>query len=202
VTVPVTVTNTTASLWPAASTRLGYWLKRPDGSDATTPGSQALTALPADLAPGQTATVSATVTAPAPSTAGNKAEAYTLAWDTYDSATNNWQSSSHLLPQLPQQVGVEDPTSNLLGLEDSYAYTGTATGAGSGFDVNNYAGNVVWSSTATHTTAHDPRPGHTGRHGTRPRERRRPDRADRHDARVLSDRHRPPPPAGPRSGAA
>jgi YD repeat-containing protein len=145
VTVPVTVTNTTATVWPAAATRLGYWWQRPDGTDATTSGSQVLTALPADLAPGQTVTVNATITAPGPSTDRNKAEAYTLAWDLLDTATNEWRSSSSHLPQLPQQIGVEDPTSDLLGLEDFYSYTGKATGAGSGFDVNNYAGNVVWS---------------------------------------------------------
>lgn len=146
--VPVTVTNTTSQAWPAASTRLGYWWKRPDGTDATTADNQLLTALPSDLAPGQTVTVNAQVKAPALSGDGNRAEGYTLAWDLYDTATNNWKSSSHQLPQLPQQIRIEDPTSDLLGLEKFYSYTGKATGAGGSLLVNSYAGNAVWTYNA------------------------------------------------------
>jgi RHS repeat-associated protein len=146
-TVPVTITNTTAQTWPAASTRLGYWWKRPDGSDATG-SSQLLTAIPSDLAPGQTVTVTAQVKAPPLSGEGNKAEAYTLAWDLYDTTSNNWKSSSHQLPQLPQQIRVEDPTSDLLGLEKFYSYAGKNTGAGGAAMNNLYAGNTVWSYNA------------------------------------------------------
>ncbi|MFG2102520.1 DNRLRE domain-containing protein [Micromonospora echinaurantiaca] len=148
VTVPVTVTNTTSETWPASSTRLGYWWKNPDGTDASTPDNQLFSTLPADLAAGQTVTVNAQVKAPALSGVGNKAEAYTLAWDLYDTSTNNWKSASSQLPQLPQQIRVEDPTSDLLGLEKFYAYTGKSTGGGGTLMTNLYAGNTVWSYNA------------------------------------------------------
>ena len=146
VTAPVTVTNTTAQTWPAASTRLGYQWKRPDGTVLA--GDPLWTALPTDLAAGQTVTVNAQVKAPALSGEGNKAEAYTLAWDLFDTTANNWKSSSSQLPQLPQQIRVEDPTSDLLGLEKFYAYTGKNTGAGGSVMNNLYAGNAVWSYNA------------------------------------------------------
>ena len=144
VTVPVTVTNTTAQTWPGASTKLGYGWKRPDGTNATTAGSVLLTALPSDLAPGQTVTVNASVRAPSVGS-GNKAEAYTLAWDLTNTTTNTWMSTAAQLPQLDQQIRVEDPTSDQLGVEHFYSYSSVATGAGSAAMVNNYAGNGVWS---------------------------------------------------------
>jgi RHS repeat-associated protein len=145
VTVPVTVTNTTAQTWPAASTRLGYGWRRPDGANATAAGGVLLTPLPADLAPGQTVTVGAPVRAPALSGGSNKAEAYTLVWDLIDTTTDQWLSAAGTVPQLEQQIGIESPTSNLLGLEDFYSYSGVPTGGAGGAMVNNYAGNVAWS---------------------------------------------------------
>ncbi|NUT32082.1 MAG: DNRLRE domain-containing protein [Hamadaea sp.] len=148
VTIPVSVTNSTSATWAAASTKLSYWWKSPDGTDVTTTDNRLFTALPADLGPGQTVTVNAQVKGPSLSGLGNKAEAFTLAWDLYDTVANNWKSSSSQLPQLPQQIRVEDPTSDLLGLEKFYSYAGKNTGGGGTLMNNVYAGNAVWSYNA------------------------------------------------------
>ncbi|RVX40557.1 RHS repeat-associated protein [Nonomuraea polychroma] len=145
-TIDVTITNTTSETWPAGSTRLGYFWKLPDGTDVTG-GTQLFTPLPVDLEPRDTITVQAEVKAPALAT-GNLADAVSLVWDTQDTTTNNWKSASHHLPQLPQQIRLESPTSDLLGLEKFYAYTGKNTGAGGTALVNPYAGNVVWNYNA------------------------------------------------------
>lgn len=146
--LPVVVTNTTTQTWPAASTKVGYFWKLPDGTDISTADNQLKTALPATLAPGQSAVVYADVKAPTLSAEGNKAEAVSLVWDVQDTLTNNWKSATHQLPQLPQQIRVDSPTSDLLGAEKFYAYTGKNTGAGSTALVNPYAGNVVWNYNA------------------------------------------------------
>ncbi|GIH63206.1 hypothetical protein Msi02_40230 [Microbispora siamensis] len=147
--IPVVVTNTTAQNWPASSTVVSYHWQLPDGTDISTPDNQLKTTLPTDLAPGQTTLVQANVKAPAVSGAGtNLAEGVTLVWDVQDTVTNNWQSSSHQLPTLPQQIRIDSPTSDLLGSEKFYAYTGKNTGAGSTALVNPYAGNLVWSYNA------------------------------------------------------
>ncbi|GGO71486.1 DNRLRE domain-containing protein [Nonomuraea cavernae] len=147
--IPLTVTNTTDHVWPAASTAVGYHWKLPDGTDISTSASQVLTALPNDLAPGESAQVYADVTAPAVSGDGtNKVEGVQLVWDVQDTTTNNWKSASHQLPQLPQQIRVDSPTSDLLGLEKFYSYTGKNTGAGTTALTNLYAGNVVWGYNA------------------------------------------------------
>ncbi|MGI5289165.1 DNRLRE domain-containing protein [Nonomuraea polychroma] len=145
-TIDVTITNTTGDTWPAGSTRLGYFWKLPDGTDVTG-DTQLFTPLPVDLEPRDTITVKADVKAPTPAT-GNLADAASVVWDLHDTTTNNWKSASHHLPQLPQQIRLESPTSDLLGLEKFYAYTGKNTGAGGTALVNPYAGNVVWSYNA------------------------------------------------------
>ncbi|MEV6868092.1 DNRLRE domain-containing protein [Streptosporangium subroseum] len=143
--VALAVTNPTTQTWPAASTKVGYFWKLPDGTDITSPANQTLTPLTDDLLPGQTQVVKATVTAPALSPSANQAEAATLVWDVQDTLTNNWKSATHHLPQLPQQIRIDSPTSDQLGLEKFYQYTGLSTGAGSSAAVNLYAGNVTWN---------------------------------------------------------
>src|SRR5258705_10918442 len=49
---------------------------------------------------------------------------------------------------LPQDIAVEDPTSDQLGLEKFYSYAGKNTGAGGTLMNNLYAGNTVWSYNA------------------------------------------------------
>ena len=68
-----------------------------------------------------------------------------LHWDLLDRTTGQWLSQTGNLPALPQNVTVEDPTSDQLGLEKFYQYVGTGTGSGTGLKVNPYVGNAVWS---------------------------------------------------------
>ncbi|MFE3455772.1 DNRLRE domain-containing protein [Nonomuraea sp. NPDC059194] len=147
--ISVMVTNTTSETWPAASTAVSYHWKLPDGTEVSTPDSQLKTALPYDLPPGASVQVDADVKAPTVSGDGtNKAEGMQLVWDVQDTVTNNWKSATHHLPELPQQIRIDSPTSDLLGSEKFYAYTGKNTGAGSTALVNPYAGNVVWNYNA------------------------------------------------------
>ncbi|MCF6526090.1 DNRLRE domain-containing protein [Streptomyces sp. JJ36] len=149
-TVDVTLTNTTGGTWTAADHELSYRWALPDGTDATTGGNQIATALPAgtSLAPGESVTVQAQVKAPINSTAGNKRTDYVLTWDVRNKSTGAWVSGSDGIPGLAQDVAVEEPTSNQLGLESFYSYAGKNTGAGSTVMNNLYAGNNVWSYNA------------------------------------------------------
>ena len=143
-TVPVSVTNTTGSTWRAADLVLSQRWALPDGTDVT--GTNRIdTALPADLAPGQTVTVQARIKTTRQGTDGNKREQQVVSWDLRNKTTGAWMSATGGPPALPQNVSVEDPTSDQLGLEKFYAYVGKSTGAGSNVLVNQYAGNVVWS---------------------------------------------------------
>ncbi|MEV0353262.1 DNRLRE domain-containing protein [Nonomuraea sp. NPDC050680] len=147
--ITVVVTNTTTETWPATSTAVSYHWKLPDGTDISTPDNQLKTPLPNQLAPGESVAVEANVKAPTVSGGGtNLAEGLQLVWDVQDTLTNNWKSASHQLPQLPQQIRIDSPTSDLLGLEKFYQYTGKNTGAGATALVNPYAGNVVWNYNA------------------------------------------------------
>ena len=144
-TVAVTLTNTTAATWPAASRVLSYHWALPDGTDVTTGGNRLETALPKDVVPGDTVTVNATLKTPIQSGSGNKREQFVLRWDLLNKSTGAWLSTSDGIPSLDQNVAVEDPTSDQLGLEKFYQYTGQATGAGSSVLDNLFAGNAVWS---------------------------------------------------------
>ncbi|MEV5496667.1 DNRLRE domain-containing protein [Nonomuraea fuscirosea] len=144
--VTVMVKNTTEETWPAGTTAIGYHWKLPDGTDITTDDSRLLTPLAYELEPGASASVAAQVKAPA--SVGNLAEGAQLVWDVQDTTTNNWKSATHHLPQLPQQIRLDSPTSDLLGLEKFYTYTGKNTGAGGTALVSPYAGNVVWGYNA------------------------------------------------------
>ncbi|MBB4908876.1 DNRLRE domain-containing protein [Actinophytocola algeriensis] len=143
-TVPVTVTNTTTTTWRAADYALSQKWALPDGTDIT--GTNRIdTALPGDVAPGQTVTVAANVKTTLQGVENNMREQQVLSWDLRNKNTGAWLSATGGPPALPQNVSVEDPTSDELGLEKFYSYSGTATGAGSNLLVNQYAGNVVFS---------------------------------------------------------
>ncbi len=144
-TVPVSVTNSTTSTWRAADQVLSYRWNLPDGTDATTGGNRLETALPADVLPGGTVTVQARVKTPIQSDAGNKREQFVLNWDLRNKTTGTWLSATGGIPALAQNVTVEDPTSDQLGLEKFYSYAGKATGSGSNVLVNQFAGNAVFS---------------------------------------------------------
>ncbi|MFB7224868.1 DNRLRE domain-containing protein [Streptomyces sp. NPDC056227] len=148
-TVAVTVTNTTATTWTPTSHELSYRWSLPDGTDATTGGNQVTTALPATLLPGQSRTLQAQVKTPINSAEGNKRSDYVLTWDIRNKSTGQWQSAgTPAIAGLAQNVAVEEPTSNQLGLEKFYSYAGKNTGAGSSLMNNLAAGNSVWQYNA------------------------------------------------------
>jgi YD repeat-containing protein len=146
--VTVSVSNPTTSAWAAANWELSYHWTLPDGTDVTTGGNQVATALPTDIAPGATADVAATVKTPIQSAAGNKRSDYMLKWELHNKTTGQWLSAVSGIASLDQNVAVEDPTSDQLGLEKFYAYAGKNTGAGGALMNNLYAGNTVWSYNA------------------------------------------------------
>ncbi|MEE4495542.1 golvesin C-terminal-like domain-containing protein [Streptomyces sp. BE230] len=147
-TVDMTVTNTTSTTWAAGERVLSYTWKLPDGTDVTTGGNQVKTAVPA-LAPAASATVKAQVQTPINSDSGSKRTEYVLGWDIQKVSDSTWLSAgTGGIPALKQNVAVEDPTSNALGLEKFYSYTGKNTGAGSTFMNNLASGNGVWSYNA------------------------------------------------------
>ncbi|MCZ4606912.1 DNRLRE domain-containing protein [Streptomyces sp. Lzd4kr] len=146
--VDFTVTNTTASAWASGERQLSYTWKLPDGTDVTTGGNQLSTAIPA-LSPGQSATIQAQVKTPINSDSGNKRTDYVLGWDVKKVSDGSWLSAgTGGIASLKQNVAVEDPTSNTLGLEKFYSYTGKNTGAGSTVMNNLASGNSVWSYNA------------------------------------------------------
>ncbi|MFG3130867.1 DNRLRE domain-containing protein [Streptomyces tendae] len=147
-TVDFTVTNTTSAQWAAGERELSYTWKLPDGTDVTTGGNQLATPIPA-LLPGKSATIQAKVSTPVNSDSGNKRGEYLLGWDVRKTADGSWLSAgTNGIPPLKQSVAVEDPTSNQLGLEKFYSYTGKNTGAGSTVMNNLASGNSVWSYNA------------------------------------------------------
>ncbi|MGW4166799.1 golvesin C-terminal-like domain-containing protein [Streptomyces chartreusis] len=147
-TVDFTVTNTTSSAWASGERQLSYTWKLPDGTDVTTGGNQLSTAIPA-LSPGQSATIQAQVKTPINSDSGSKRTEYVLGWDVKKVSDGSWLSAgTGGIPSLKQNVAVEDPTSNTLGLEKYYSYTGKNTGAGSTVMNNLASGNSVWSYNA------------------------------------------------------
>ncbi|ORT59515.1 DNRLRE domain-containing protein [Streptomyces sp. CB03238] len=147
-TVDFTVTNTTATAWAAGERELSYTWKLPDGTDVTTGGNQLKTAIPA-LLPGKSATIQAQVNTAINSDSGNKRREYVLGWDVRKVADGTWLSAgTGGIPPLKQNVAIEDPTSNQLGLEKFYSYSGKNTGAGSSLMNNVAAGNSVWQYNA------------------------------------------------------
>lgn len=152
-TVDVTVTNTTASAWAAGERELAYTWKLPDGTDVTNGGNQLKTAIPA-LLPGKSATVKAQVKTPINSDSGSKRTEYVLGWDVRKIADGSWLSAgTGGIPSLKQNVAVEDPTSNAIGLEKFYSYKGQNTGAGSTVLNNLATGNSGGSTTRSTTPA-------------------------------------------------
>jgi RHS repeat-associated protein len=147
-TVDFTVTNTTSSAWASGERVLSYTWQLPDGTDATTGGNQLSTAVPA-LSPGQSTTIQAQVKTPINSDSGSKRTKYVLGWDVKKVSDGSWLSAgTGGIPPLKQNVAVEDPTSDTLGLEKFYSYTGKNTGAGSTVMNNLASGNTVWSYNA------------------------------------------------------
>jgi RHS repeat-associated protein len=164
-TVNVTLTNTTAATWAASDWVLSYHWLLPDGTDVSSPANQAQTALPADMAPTSVATIAATLNTPDTTGSGGTRTGYTLEWDLYNKTTGTWLSAGtsslqsaktgnnsalapDSVPALAQPASVDQPTSNKLGLEKFYQYTGVNTGSGSSVLNNLASGNAVWSYNA------------------------------------------------------
>ncbi|MEU6879173.1 DNRLRE domain-containing protein [Streptomyces sp. NPDC046712] len=147
-TVDFSLTNTTASVWKASEQVLTYKWALPDGTDVTNGGNQIETVLPNDVAPGDSVSLQAQVKTPINSDSGNKRTDYVLTWDVYNKTAGTWASGTAGIPGLAQNVAVEDPTSNQLGLEKFYSYTGKNTGAGSTLMNNTASGNSVWQYNA------------------------------------------------------
>ncbi|MFD6176168.1 MULTISPECIES: golvesin C-terminal-like domain-containing protein [unclassified Isoptericola] len=138
----VTVTNTTTGTWTTAAQQLRATWTLPDGSAVA--GAQPTTAaLPQDMSPGESRTITAQVSPP-PVSEGNKRNDVTLSWQVVAAGTS---TPAPGLPSggLKQNVAVEDPTSDELGLESFYTYAGKNTGAGSSVMTNVASGNAVWS---------------------------------------------------------
>ncbi|MFB9238417.1 DNRLRE domain-containing protein [Plantactinospora siamensis] len=147
-TVPVTVSNPTTGTWSAADWQLTYRWARPGDSAPIDNNPQAVTALPKSVLPGEAVTVSAQVTAPASTDEGNKRTDYELRWELYNKTSKQWLSQASPIASLNQNVAVEEPTSDQLGLEKFYSYAGKNTGAGSTLMNSLYSGNSVWSYNA------------------------------------------------------
>lgn len=145
--VEVTFTNTTDFTLNAnpGTWGLSYRWTLPDGSTPPGAGQPVVTGLPASIPPGEERTVTAQVKTPINSDSGNKRTDYHLTWDVYRGDVDRWLSDQEGIPGLTQRVAVEAPTSDQLGLEKFYSYTGTSTGAGSAVMNNAAAGNSVWS---------------------------------------------------------
>ncbi|MEV0594882.1 DNRLRE domain-containing protein [Nonomuraea cavernae] len=147
-TIPATVTNTTPATLSRADWVLSYQWTRPDGTPVST--QQLQTPLPRDLPTGDTVTVAAQVKAPPASAEGNRRADHVLAWNLYNKTSGTWLSAAPANPiaALSQTLAVQEPTSDQIGLEKFYAYSGKATGAGASLVTNLSAGNAVWSYNA------------------------------------------------------
>jgi hypothetical protein len=129
-TVPVTISNATATTLTALEWELSYRWELPDGTDVTTGGNQLSTALPADVPSGGAVQVPAALRTPIQSDQGNKRSEYVLGWELRNKLTGQWLSDVHGIGSLDQNVVVEDPTSDQLGLERFYQYAGVNTAPG------------------------------------------------------------------------
>ncbi|MEU4564706.1 DNRLRE domain-containing protein [Actinoplanes sp. NPDC023936] len=145
-TTPVSIANPTPSTWKAADWQLSYTWARANGEAVS--GSTAVTALPADVPSGGSADLTATVTTPPSTTEGNKRTDYTIRWELKNKTTGQTLSQAASIAPLAQNIAVVEPTSDQLGLEDFYSYSGKNTGAGGTLMNNLYAGNTVWQYNA------------------------------------------------------
>ncbi|RAO32235.1 hypothetical protein PSN13_03927 [Micromonospora saelicesensis] len=141
--VPVTVTNTTSSVWSPSDWVLSYHWALQDGPDAPNAGNPIETPLPSAQAPGGVVTINATVKAPNSGSDGDRREPFVLKWELRNKNSGKWLSEVAQIDPLDQSVAVEDPTSDQLGLEKFYQYAGGGTGAGATLLVNQFSGNAL-----------------------------------------------------------
>jgi RHS repeat-associated protein len=144
-TVDVTLTNPTATTWSNTNRALSYHWELPDGTDVTNTANQLQTPLPASVPSLGSVTVHAQVKAPTQTDTANTRTAYVLKWDLKNTQTGQFLSQTDAIAPLAQNQAVVEPTSDQLGLERFYQYTGKNTGAGSAVLANLASGNLVWS---------------------------------------------------------
>jgi RHS repeat-associated protein len=139
--VDLTLSNATESSWTASGQRVRASWTATDGSSVGTPVTAAL---PEDMSPGESVTIPVTITAP-PTSDGQKRSDVVLTWSM--ESTGQASAGTLALPADPmkQNVAIEDPTSDQLGLESFFTYAGKNTGAGATVMNNVAAGNAVWS---------------------------------------------------------
>ncbi len=160
--VPVTVTNTTDTAWPA-SLELTYRWTEPDSTqDITVEGDRLKVALGRALEPGESVDLTLPVRTPINSDTGSKRLAYDFYLDLRNTTDGAWWSAAHAFKPgggqnstpgcamaatglLCQDRYVESATSSALGLEKFGTYTGEETGAGSQVLTNLTSGNESWS---------------------------------------------------------
>ncbi|MFG1777592.1 DNRLRE domain-containing protein [Micromonospora sp. NPDC049048] len=148
-TVPVTVSNPTGAAFAATEWELTYQWKRADGLPVSDAAIHVPTPLPAAVPIAGTVDVNAQVKTPPPASDGNKRTDYVLDWELRNKVTGKKLSeTTPAIKALPQNIAVEEPTSDQLGLEKFYSYAGKNTGAGGTLMNNLYAGNTVWSYNA------------------------------------------------------
>ncbi|WP_170285257.1 DNRLRE domain-containing protein [Micromonospora palomenae] len=148
-TLPVTVSNPTLAPWNTSDWELSYDWKRYNAAgvleDVPDESYELRTPLPKDVLAGGTVDITAQVKTPPSSTDGNKRSEYVLSWDLRSKLDGRKLSATGPIKGLPQNVAVEEPTSDQLGLEKFYSYAGKNTGAGGTLMNNLFAGNTVWS---------------------------------------------------------
>src|SRR6266851_163782 len=141
--VTLTVTNTSTSTLTAAGDTLAYRWYSPDNPAVVTTGPA--TSLGADLAPGQSATL--TMLVPPPTLpAGVNSAAYQLMFDLHDAASGAWFAAKGN-PPLTAQVQVLRKSPVGLGLEKYYQYDTQPAGGGLDSLVNVASGNMMLNMT-------------------------------------------------------
>lgn len=160
--VPVTVTNTTDTTWPSTLELTYRWTLPNLDEDQTDEGDRLEVALGRALEPGESVEVTLPVRTPIQSDTGSKRLAYDFYLDLRNTTDGAWWSTAHEYKPggtenstpgcamatnglLCQDRYVENPTSNVLGLEKFGTYTGEEAGAGSQILTNLSSGNVTWS---------------------------------------------------------
>jgi RHS repeat-associated protein len=136
----VAVTNASGRAWDGGKVRLWYrWYADNGALLLEAPSEQAL---PASLAPGQSASLGVTVRAPKLPPGAEQGQ-YHLRLDLYDSDAGAWFSAKGATP-LDNLVQVTQDADDRLGLEKFWTFEGEATGAGSNAFSNISNGNMLW----------------------------------------------------------
>ncbi len=141
--VNVTLTNNSTSTLTASGDTLAYRWYSPDNPPVVTTGPA--TSLGADLAPGQSVTLTMLVPPPALA-AGVSSAQYELMFDLFDAASGAWFAAKGN-PPLTAQVQVLRKSPVGLGLEKYYQYDAQPVGGGLDTLANVASGNMILNMT-------------------------------------------------------